>query len=93
MKVIYPILHPAGVAAEIAAIKARTRQVVAQSFELLRLAEPDTFLGRQHYASFSQPREATKRVSEDTDGVQDRSHLDVASWPIADEGRTTTQGA
>ena len=45
----YPIPHPAGLAAEFAAIKARTRQVTAQSVELLKLAEPDTFLGRQHY--------------------------------------------
>jgi len=53
----YPIPHPAGLAAEVAAIRARTRQVTAQSFELLSLAEPDTFLGRQHYPLLPLPHE------------------------------------
>jgi hypothetical protein len=39
-----PSSFPAALAAEIAATKARTRQVIVQSLELLKLAEPDIFL-------------------------------------------------
>ena len=65
----YSIPHPAELAAEIAAIRARTRQVTAQSFELLNLAEPDTFLGRQHYPLLRLPHEEKKWPSEGTDGA------------------------
>src|SRR6516162_7363537 len=72
----YPIPHPAGIAAEIA-IKARTRQVTAQSFELLKLAEPDTFLGRQHYPLLPLPHE-------EDDGTWDR--LERRNGPTATSG-------
>jgi hypothetical protein len=52
-----PTPHPAVLAAELAAIRARTRRVAAQSFELLKLAEPDTFLGKQHYPLLPLPHE------------------------------------
>jgi hypothetical protein len=60
----YLIPHPAGLAAEVAAIRARTRHVTARSFELLSLAKPDTFLGRQHYPLFPLPYEEEERPDE-----------------------------
>jgi hypothetical protein len=53
----YLIPHPAKVAAETAAIKARTSKLAAQSFELLKLREPETFLGTQHYPLVPLPHE------------------------------------
>jgi hypothetical protein len=52
----HPIPHPARFA-EVAAVRARTRKVAAQSFELLKLTEPDTFLGRQHHPLLPLPHE------------------------------------
>jgi hypothetical protein len=56
----YPISHPAELAAEIATIRARTRRVAAQSLELLKSAQPDTFLGRlPSHEEKNWPSEAT----------------------------------
>ena len=53
----YSIPHPASIAAEMAVTMARTQKIAARSFELLKLAEPDTFLGRQHYPLLPLPHE------------------------------------
>jgi hypothetical protein len=58
------IPHPAVFAAEIAAIRARTRRLTAHSFELLKSAEPDTFLGRQHYPLIPLPHDEKRSPSE-----------------------------
>jgi hypothetical protein len=63
----HPIPHPAQLAAELAVIKARARKITAQSLELLRSAEPDTFLGKQHYPLLPLPHEEQKPRSEASD--------------------------
>jgi hypothetical protein len=52
-----PFFRSRDLAAEIAAYQDRTRRVTARASELLKISEPDTFLGRQHYLLIPPPDE------------------------------------
>ncbi len=48
---------------EIAAITVQTRAIIARSFDVLRQAVPDTFLGRRTHDPF--PSEPADRLADD----------------------------
>lgn len=79
-----PIPHPALLAAEVAVIAARTKAVAAQSVELLKLAEPDTFLGRRHYPLLPLSDQDRRRVPEGLEDNRPGSSQDGGSRAAED---------
>jgi hypothetical protein len=59
--------RPADLAAEIAANRARAEEITEKAFEVLRLPEPDTFLGRQHYPLIPLPEDRSRDPSQGTE--------------------------
>src|SRR5262245_26433244 len=56
MKSRHPIIcRPNDLAAEIAESRKNRRAILERSTELLRITQPDTFLGRQHHAFIPLP--------------------------------------
>jgi hypothetical protein len=59
--------RPADLAAEIAANRARAEEITEKAFEVLRLPQPDTFLGRQHYPLVPLPDNESRDLSQGTE--------------------------
>jgi hypothetical protein len=60
--------RPADLAAEIAEHRSRAQHIGEKAFEALRLPQPDTFLGRQHYPFIPLPHDDAQKSSEDEQG-------------------------
>ena len=50
-------IFPHDLSAELAAHRERAREIFQKASELLKMSEPDTFLGRQHYPLVPPPNE------------------------------------